>query len=126
MSAAHPIGRPSARVTGSARAASPVARLRPAAIGALPVEPVEDSRSRDTSGALQPVRVAGAGDDAQLGVGDALGDQPGVGDRRHRVALAVQHERRRLDLVQPRHGVVVDAGQQVADAPCGGARCAAK
>jgi hypothetical protein len=76
------------------------------------------SRLKELDGVLQePLRilerraVPGIGIDEELGVGDGLGQVPGIDRRDHDVVDAVQYQRRLLDRIQVGIGVVVERGE---------------
>ena len=96
---------------------------RPAAIGAAPVEPVEQQLERRLRALEQRRRGRRRARWRSSASGIRVGEQPRVGDRRHRVALAVHDERRRLDA---RRAARSCRGRRTPTSapttPCGGAR----
>ena len=84
------------------------------AYGGAGSQPAREGRVRGL-GLLQQVGVGRVADDRQRRVGDAGGQQPGIGQGRQLVGGAVHHQRRGADAAEPGAGVVVGRGGQVAD-----------
>ena len=57
--------------------------------------------------------MTGVVEDPELGAGDPLGEDLGVGDRNHAVLTAVDDERRRLDAMEPAVAVVQRGGDHL-------------